>query len=69
MVKLLNGLTIKCVGEKKKGKFTKIYSAYKPFPEARELWPLLGQSLGEFYAIGCNYIGMDGLYDAGKLFK
>tara|TARA_A100001201_G_scaffold97653_2_gene84235 strand:- start:7406 stop:10456 length:3051 start_codon:yes stop_codon:yes gene_type:complete len=53
--------------EVKKGKFTKIYSAYKPFPMSRELWPLLGQSLGEFYAIGCNYIGMDGLYDAGKL--
>ncbi len=52
--------------EIKKGVFTKIYSAFKPFPEA-DLWPTLGQSIGEFYALGCNYIGMDGLYDAGKL--
>ena len=53
--------------EIKKGVFTKIYGAYKPFPEAGELWPTLGQSVGELYALGCNYIGMDGLYDAGKL--
>ena len=63
-----NSVEASSIYEVKKGVFNKIYSNYKPIPEEPSgmWWPRLGQSVGEFYAIGCNRMGMTWL-DAGKL--
>jgi carbamoyltransferase len=63
-----NSVEASSIYEVKKGVFNKIYSNYKPTPEEPSgmWWPRLGQSIGEFYSIGCNRMGMTWL-DAGKL--